>query len=296
MNSSWINIYKPKGISSARVVSIIKQYFKKYKVGHAGTLDLEAEGVLPIAIGEATKLINILVNSSKEYVFTIKFGMKTDTADYSGQVVEHCHHIPSEEGCNNVCKQFIRKISQIPPAYSALKVNGVHAYKLARQKKKIKLPAREIIIYQLKCIKYNFYNKTATYIVCCSKGTYIRTLAEDISLSLKSLGFVQELRRTRVGEFFEKNSININCLKSQSFEKMQELVKAHSFQIEYILNQVPFSEVDFIVAKKIRFGQVVYLKSVDNSNLLWIKYNSKIIAIGKVLNNIFKSYRVINYE
>lgn len=140
----WLNLYKPRGISSAKAVAIVKKYFRNSRIGHTGTLDLEAEGVLPIAIGQATKLVNILIDSLKEYVFAIQFGAQTDTGDLAGKIIKKTDIIPTEKECLDVCHKFIGKIEQIPPVYSALKINGVRAYKLARQNKEFEVKPRFI--------------------------------------------------------------------------------------------------------------------------------------------------------
>ncbi|MGV2432849.1 MAG UNVERIFIED_CONTAM: hypothetical protein LVQ98_06000 [Rickettsiaceae bacterium] len=131
MINGWLNIYKPPAVSSAKAVALIKRLVGKRKVGHAGTLDLEAEGILPIAIGEATKLIQFMMDARKSYRFKVQFGARTDTADHSGQITETTDYIPSEIEAKNVVKT-LGKIWQMPPAYSALKIKGVPAYALAR--------------------------------------------------------------------------------------------------------------------------------------------------------------------
>ena len=158
----WLNLYKPRGISSAKAVAVVKSYFKKSRIGHTGTLDLEAEGVLPIAIGQATKLVSILINSSKEYIFTIQFGAQTDTGDLAGKIIKKTDIIPTEDECLNVCHKFVGIIKQIPPIYSALKINGVRAYKLARQNKEFEVNPRFITIYDLKLLCYDSHTKRAT--------------------------------------------------------------------------------------------------------------------------------------
>ena len=293
--NGWLNLYKPKGISSAKAVGLVKSYFKNCKIGHTGTLDLEAEGVLPIAIGQATKLVSILMDSKKQYVFTIQFGAQTTTADAAGEIIKKTDFIPSELDCYQICAQFIGKINQTPPAYSALKVNGVRAYKLARENKAFELKQRSITIYDLKLLKYDVQNKTATYVVGCSKGTYVRTLAEDISLSLHSLGFVIELRRTSVGVFNEENSINILDLSYETFDEARVLVESKCLKVEEVLDDIPVLEVDELIAKKIRYGQQCDFDKADNCDQIWLKYDGKILAIGSLSNNNFKSSRVFNY-
>ena len=292
----WLNLYKPRGISSAKAVAIVKNYFRNSRIGHTGTLDLEAEGVLPIAIGQATKLVNILIDSLKEYVFTIQFGAQTDTGDLAGKIIKKTDIIPTERECLDVCHKFIGKIKQIPPVYSALKINGVRAYKLARQNKEFEVKPRFITIYDLKLLSYDNHNRLATYVVSCSKGTYVRTLAEDISLSLHSLGFVVELRRTKVGIFTEENSINIFNVNCKTFDEAHALIKSKCLKVEDVLDDIPVLEVDELVAQKIRYGQQCDFDKVGNHNQIWLKHDNKILAIGSVSDKSFKSSRVFNYK
>ena len=292
--NGWLNIYKPRGISSAKAVSLIKHVFKESKVGHTGTLDVEAEGILPIAIGEATKLVNILINAQKCYEFTIKFGAKTDTADDAGKILETTKHIPLQEDCKKVCTKFLGETEQIPPAYSALKINGQRAYKLARKGEKVYLKKRSIYIYSLKCTKYDVKNKTATYICDCSKGTYIRTLAEDISLSLQSLGFVIELRRLKVGMFNINNSVNISNYTAKNLVEVKKLLREKCLKVEDVLADIPVLEASDTQTKMIRFGQKCQFNDNQNYDLVWIKNNNEIVAIGSLLDKNFKSSRVFN--
>lgn len=292
----WLNLYKPRGISSAKAVAVSESYFKKSRIGHTGTLDLEAEGVLPIAIGQATKLVSILINSSKEYIFTIQFGSQTDTGDLAGKIIKKTDIIPTEDECLNVCHKFVGIIKQIPPIYSALKINGVRAYKLARQNKEFEVNPRFITIYDLKLLCYDSHTKRATYVVNCSKGTYVRTLAEDISLSLHSLGFVVELRRTRVGIFTEENSINMFNINCKTFDEAHAVVKSKCLKVEDVLDDIPVLEVDELVAQKIRYGQQCDFDKVENHDQIWLKYDNKILAIGSLSDESFKSSRVFNYK
>ncbi len=292
----WLNLYKPRGISSAKAVAIVKNYFRNSRIGHTGTLDLEAEGVLPIAIGQATKLVNILIDSLKEYVFTIQFGAQTDTGDLAGKIIKKTDIIPTERECLDVCHKFIGKIKQIPPVYSALKINGVRAYKLARQNKEFEVKPRFITIYDLKLLSYDNHNRLATYVVSCSKGTYVRTLAEDISLSLHSLGFVVELRRTKVGIFTEEKSINIFNVNCKTFDEAHALIKSKCLKVEDVLDDIPVLEVDELVAQKIRYGQQCDFDKVGNHDQIWLKHDNKILAIGSLSDKSFKSSRVFNYK
>ena len=293
--NGWLNLYKPKGISSARAVGLVKKYLKGSKIGHTGTLDLEAEGVLPLAIGQATKLVSVLMDSRKTYVFTVQFGVRTDTGDAAGKVIGTSSYIPPEHECVEVCKKFTGKIQQTPPAYSALKVGGVRSYKLAREGKEVILASREITIYSLKCTNYDRKNGAATYLAECSKGTYIRTLAEDIALSLQSLGFVIKLRRIRVGVFDEKDSINAETLILIAPEEATRLLQDKCLKIEYVLDDIPALNADIVLAQKIAYGQQCFFDVDQNYDLVWVRSDSKIIAIGSLHDKYFKSSRVFNY-
>lgn len=290
----WLNIYKPKGISSAKAVAIVKRALNASKVGHCGTLDVEAEGVLPLAIGEATKLVQFLINARKTYIFTVKFGARTDTADFSGTIIETSGYFPTEEECSKVCNKFIGTIEQKPPIFSAIKVNGVRSYKLARQNIPVALISRKIEIYNLEILNFDPVNNTATYRAECSKGTYIRTLAEDIALSLQSLGFVIELRRTQVGVFKEDNSLNIINVEKANQEDAFDVLKAKSLKIETVLDDILVLDATLEQAKQIRYGQKCFFDSIQGINQVWVRYNGVLLAIGSVTESCFNSSRVFN--
>ncbi|MGI4775481.1 MAG: tRNA pseudouridine(55) synthase TruB [Janthinobacterium lividum] len=290
----WLNVYKPRGISSAKVVAIAKKALKGSKVGHTGTLDLEAEGVLPLAIGEATKLVKFLIDSAKTYIFTIQFGAATDTGDFAGKIINSTDSIPNRVECMKACQNFIGVISQKPPIYSAIKIKGVPSYKLARLGKSQELSSRKIEIYGLELLNFDSSRKTATFIAKCSKGTYIRTLAEDIALSLQSLGFVIELRRTQVGAFRLDNSLFVNELEKLSEDTIHKFLEEKSLKIEAVLDDIPVLDATEDQAQKIRFGQRCIFELNQNLDSVWIRYNHLLLAIGSVNENCFNSSRVFN--
>ncbi|MFY9590068.1 tRNA pseudouridine(55) synthase TruB [Rickettsia endosymbiont of Halotydeus destructor] len=290
----WLNIYKPKGISSAKAVAIIKQLLGKVKIGHAGTLDVEAEGILPLAVGEATKLMQILIDARKTYIFTLQFGAQTDSGDYSGKIINTTSYIPAKKEAYDVCSKFTGLISQIPPAFSAIKVNGVRSYKLARQGLATELKARNITIYNLHCINFDEEKATATYQVECSKGTYIRTLAEDMALYLQSLAFVIELRRTQVGPFKMENAIIMSKPEESTQEITKEFLEANSIRIEAILDDILVFDATFEQAQQIKYGQKCYFNYEKNVTLLWVRYQGALLAIGSLNENCFNSMRVFN--
>lgn len=295
--NGWLNVYKPQGISSAKAVYLVKHIFKGNKIGHTGTLDLEAEGVLPIAIGQATKLVRVLMEAKKTCVFTIKFGAKTDTADMSGKILEKTNHIPNESECREICSKFIGDIKQTPPIYSAIKINGRRSYKLALQSIAVDIPTRIVQIYKLNLLQYNARKGSATYEVECSKGTYIRSLAEDISLCLKSLGFVIELRRTKVGMFTETDTVKILDYVNMDCNVAGKQLRCQLLKMENVLGDIPVLDVCEQQKQKIIFGQVVEfvedsVQEMSDSSLIWVKHDNKIVAIGRVSDNQFHSSRV----
>ena len=200
-----LNINKEKGISSARVVSLVRCALGMKKVGHTGTLDLEASGVLPIVVGKATRVSDYMMTKDKVYETEIILGAKTDTLDAAGEIISKSDKIVSKEDFLEVMNTFKGEIEQIPPMYSALKVDGKKLYDLARQGIEIERKIRKVNVYDIKLIDFDF--PKATIRVTCSKGTYIRTLVDDIGEKLGTFAYVNELVRTRVGDFDIKDSI-----------------------------------------------------------------------------------------
>lgn len=200
-----LNVNKEKGISSARVVSLVRRALNMKKVGHTGTLDLEASGVLPIVIGKATRVSDYMMTKDKVYETELILGAKTDTLDAAGEIIEKSDKEVTREEFLQAMETFKGEIDQIPPMYSALKVNGKKLYDLAREGVEIERKKRKVNIYDIELLDFAF--PKATIRVTCSKGTYIRTLVDDIGEKLGSLAYVNELARVRVGELDIKESI-----------------------------------------------------------------------------------------
>lgn len=200
-----LNVNKEKGISSARVVSLVRRALNMKKVGHTGTLDLEASGVLPIVIGKATRVSDYMMTKDKVYETELILGAKTDTLDAAGEIIEKSDKEVTREEFLQAMETFKGEIDQIPPMYSALKVNGKKLYDLAREGIEIERKKRKVNIYDIELLDFAF--PKATIRVTCSKGTYIRTLVDDIGEKLGSLAYVNELARVRVGELDIKESI-----------------------------------------------------------------------------------------
>lgn len=224
-----IVINKEKNYTSHDVVAIAKKTFGQ-KIGHIGTLDPEATGVLPLLIGSATKIAKYLVNHDKIYQAVLKLGIKTDTADGTGNILEEqTIKMPKQEQIESIFSSMIGKQSQIPPMYSAIKVNGKKLYEYARQGKKIEITPREIEIYALTFDKINANDNEITFTVHCSKGTYIRTLCEQIAQNLGTIGYMKELNRLQVGDFKLENSITIHDLKEKKEYCLEHLITIEKF-------------------------------------------------------------------
>lgn len=211
----WIILDKPLGLSSAQAVAAVKRILrpivpKKHKIGHGGTLDPLATGVLPIALGEATKLAGYLLDATKGYDFTLRFGASTTTDDAEGAVLETSAVRPTADQINAVLPQFLGEIDQRPPAYSALKVEGERAYALARAGETVVLPSRRITIFSLTLLACN--QDEAHFSAVCSKGTYVRSLARDLAMALQTVGHVSALRRTKAGPFTREEAISLDKL------------------------------------------------------------------------------------
>ena len=216
-----IIINKSKGCTSHDVVYKVKKLLKE-KVGHTGTLDTNATGVLPLLVGKGTGLSQYLINHNKKYVATIKLGEKTDTADVEGKIIEECvvdDSIFDSEKINKVLKKMIGKQKQCPPMYSAIKINGKKLYEYARSGKVVDIPEREIEIYDLQLANFDSINKLIMFEVFCSKGTYIRTVCEQFAENLGTVGYMKELNRTMVGEFKIEDSVTIEELEDNISNK-----------------------------------------------------------------------------
>lgn len=224
-----ILINKEKDYTSHDVVAIAKKTLGE-KIGHTGTLDPNATGVLPLLIGKATKISKYLVNHDKVYQSVLKLGIKTDTADVTGNVLEEQEVImPKEEKIEDVFSSMIGRKKQIPPMYSAIKVNGKKLYEYARKGKSIEIQPREIEIYDLTLNKVDTSVNEITFRVHCSKGTYIRTLCEQIAESLGTIGYMKELNRLQVGEFKIEDSITIGELKENKESMENKIISIEQF-------------------------------------------------------------------
>jgi tRNA pseudouridine55 synthase len=251
----WIILDKPVGMGSTRAVSAIKRLLReagesKTKVGHGGTLDPLANGVLPIALGEATKLCGRMLDATKAYDFTIKFGEETDTLDTEGQVFATSEVRPTLEQIEAILSDFTGAITQVPPAYSALKIEGKPAYARARAGEDVELRVREVTIHSLAIRHHDGDEVTLSAEV--SKGTYIRSLARDIARALGTVGHVSYLRRTRAGPFGLQSAVSLDFLTE--IAKARQLTRA-VLPLEAALDDIPALPVTPDQAQLLRHGQ-----------------------------------------
>jgi len=217
-----LNLNKPQGLTSRKVVSRVQKTFKFKKIGHAGTLDPEATGVLPLCIGKATKIAPFLLDCPKTYLATMKLGVMTDTDDASGKVVETHSYILGRERIQEIIKSFLGEINQIPPMYSALKYKGRRLYELAREGKEVDRAPRTVTIFHIEV--RNIHDPFVTFEVTCSRGTYIRTLCRDIGLKAGYGAHLFHLIRTRVGMFDLAQSLSLDQLEKMTVEEVKQVL------------------------------------------------------------------------
>ena len=294
----WINLYKPKGISSFSAIYKIKKKFNIKKIGHAGTLDPAAEGILPIAINKTTKLIPFVNVSSKKYLFKIKWGEQTSTDDSEGVVINNSNKIPSEEEINKIISSFLGFQDQVPPKASAVKVNGKRAYAALRENKNFSLESKKVF---LKSITYLYSNiNTSSFEIDCGKGFYVRSLARDIAYKLGTYGHVVELKRTKVGHFNEKTSIllddilkigqsefEFNCIHSSI--SMLDDILAYEVEEKKDLNDLSLGKSIFINKKKL----IKKPLNSDKEKLVFLSKKGNIISFGKLSEDLFKPNKVL---
>ena len=285
-----INIFKPKGMTSFDVVREVKKVCCTGKVGHTGTLDPEATGVLPVCIGRATKIIDYIMDSRKVYEVEFKLGIKTTTYDDEGEILEtrETKHLTDDEILQAI-KGFLGEYSQVPPMYSALKQNGVRLYTLARQGIEVKREGRNITIYNIENIKID--NPFVSMKVTCSKGTYVRSLCYDIGEKLGVYATMTELNRAETSVFKQEDSINIKNLTSENYSE-------HLISIEEALNHYDRININHKYAKLlvngVRVGDTRYTNDkVENEKLYRVYDGEKFLGLGSKNDKGFKITKLL---
>ena len=296
----WLNVDKPVDITSTQVVGILKRLFNAQKCGHGGTLDPLADGILPIAFGEATKTVQWAMDADKEYVFTIEWGRSTATLDAEGDVVATSDARPSAEDIEAALEKFEGEIDQIPPKYSAIKVDGERAYDLARDGEEFEIPSRTVTVHEARLIEVPDEDHAVIH-VRSGKGFYVRALARDLAGALGCDGHVSQLRRIRVGVMHEGAAVKLADL--EAMESRDDLLKTLA-PIEQVLDDVPDVEITAQDAADIRLGRDVMLmphvverwrteKSPDPDDRLTLAmYGDEAVAMGEVRAGRFQPIRV----
>ena len=257
MYNGVINIYKEKGFTSHDVVAKMRGILKQKKIGHTGTLDPDAVGVLPVCLGSATKLCDMLTDRDKEYVAVLKLGVETDTQDTTGTIVKECAVTAEEEQVKEVIASFVGDYAQVPPMYSALKVDGKKLYELARQGKEVERKARPVTIYEIEILDMKLPEVTIR--VACSKGTYIRTLCHDIGAKLGCGGAMASLKRTKAGAFLLNTAITLSELeKIRDEEKVESVL----IPVDAMFEELAAVHVPDDVLKLVKNGNTFYTNQI----------------------------------
>lgn len=289
----WVVLDKPYGMTSTQAVGAMKRIFGTPKAGHAGTLDPLASGMLPIALGEATKTVPYVMDGDKLYRFTVRWGAETATDDAEGEVVRASDHRPTAEDIDAVLDEFEGEILQTPPAFSAIKVDGERAYDLARAGETVELEARPITVHRLDLIDCPDAD-TAVFEAECGKGTYVRAIARDMGRRLGTAGHVIELRRLVVGPFGEEDMVSLDALQAALEANGDAL--ALLTPIEAALANLPQLDVTSDQAVRLRNGNPVLLRGRDapvEEDAVGVFERGRLMAIAKVEHGELKPVRLI---
>lgn len=261
--NGWLNIDKDKDMGATQVVAAVRRLTGAAKAGHAGTLDPMATGVLPVALGEATKTVPYMQDAEKEYGFTVRWGAATNTDDAAGEVIETSDNRPSEADIMAVLPEFTGVITQVPPQFSAIKIKGQRAYDIARRGDVADIQPREVTVYDLQCL--NAEQDHAEFLLRCGKGTYVRAIARDMAKRLGTCGHVTVLRRLRVGNFSEKSAISLAKLEEILHNKPPEQVL---LPVAAALDDIPALPLTEDEAQRLSRGQTVRLLTVQDRERL----------------------------
>lgn len=292
----WLVIDKPRNMGSTEVVNRTRRLFNAQKNGHTGTLDPFATGVLPIAFGEATKLVPYVTDGPKEYEFVVQWGEETSTGDTEGEVIARSDKIPLREEILAVLPFFVGQITQVPPAYSAIKINGQRAYDLARRGEYVDIPERIVEIYYLELVE-ELPNAQARFKVGCSKGTYVRTLGMDMARKLGTKGYLTELRRTKCGNFDLSDTILLENLENMVHSKASKEILLPVITSLRDIAEIAVTEAD---AAKLRQGQAVSPRNYQVEHLLGkvvvAVFDGMPAAMVRIEEKRISPHRVFNFN
>lgn len=293
--NGWINLNKQKNITSAGLIRQIKKDLKHLKIGHAGTLDPIATGVLPIAIGEATKTIPYLQKQNKTYIFNVRWGFSTDTDDLTGNIISRSDIIPNDKDIENILLEFQGVIKQKPPIFSAKKIKGRRAYEIARLGEIFELDEKEVYVKEIKMIE-KINKDEFIFTLTCGSGTYVRAIARDIAIRLQSCCHVTKIDRTSYGPFNNKNYLSIDRLlpSNRDIDNLGLEIKP----IQTVLDDILAVEINDQEAKKLKQGMPIIPRKdilLENTDKVYTLYADRIVAICNNKNGILHPERVFNY-
>ncbi|HXZ21705.1 MAG TPA: tRNA pseudouridine(55) synthase TruB [Pseudolabrys sp.] len=294
----WVVLDKPVGMTSTHAVSVVKRLFKAKRAGHAGTLDPLASGALPIALGEATKTVPFVMDGRKFYRFTVRWGEERDTDDAEGRVTARSDQRPSAAAIRALLPSFTGTIEQVPPRYSAIKVEGERAYDLARDGEAVELEPRLVEIGRLELV--NAADSDHAMLEAeCGKGTYVRSLARDLGRSLGCFGHVSSLRRTAVGPFGERTMISLEQLEALCHRAASgEASLADALMpVETALDDIPALAVSRADAARLHRGQAVMLRGRDAPNFrgtIYVTVSGRLLALAELDRGEIVPKRVFN--
>jgi tRNA pseudouridine55 synthase len=293
----WVVLDKPLGMTSTQAVSKVRWLFNANKAGHAGTLDPLATGILPIALGEATKTVSYAVEGKKTYRFTTAWGEERSTDDLEGHVTSISQERPSKERIESILCDFLGEIRQVPPAFSAVKVEGERAYDLARAGTAADLAPRSVFIEEFKLIAQPD-PAHAIFEVTCGKGTYVRSLARDMGRKLGCFGHVAALRRIRLGPFTEKDAIPLATLEEMRHKPIGgNAMDGFLRPIATVLDGIPALALDDAQAQRLRLGQAVLLRGAKApiaSDAVLVTLGTMPIGICSIEQGALKPRRLFN--
>ncbi|MER2606783.1 MAG: tRNA pseudouridine(55) synthase TruB [Siculibacillus sp.] len=290
----WIVLDKPVGVTSTQAVSRLKRLFHANKCGHAGTLDPLASGMLPIAFGEATKTVSFVMDGTKVYRFTVRWGAQTSTDDTEGEVIARADARPTRAEIEAILPEFVGEIMQVPPKFSAIKIDGERAYDLARDGEEVILEPRPIEILDLDLVEVPDAD-TAVFECECGKGTYVRALARDMGLRLGTRGHVIGLRRIVVGPFEEEDMVTLADLEAMGEEGGATAARTRLVPVEAGLAEVTEVAVNRDAAARLRRGQSVILRGRDaiaDEDAVYATCAGDLVAIGEVTRGELMPRRV----
>ena len=292
----WIVLDKPVGMSSTHAVSVVKRLLQAKRAGHAGTLDPLASGVLPIALGEATKTVSFVMEGRKVYRFTVRWGEERDTDDAEGRITAVSAERPSADAISAALPRFVGQITQVPPRFSAIKIDGERAYDLARDGESVEIAARPVEIHRLELIETADQDH-AKFMAECGKGTYVRALARDLGRMLGCQGHVAALRRTAVGPFGENVGVRLDALQRLRPDETAAAERAALLPVEAGLAALPALRVSSADAGRLARGQAVLLRGRDAPVMAgWVAVSSQgaLIALAEVEKGELRPRRIFN--